>query len=73
MSKMLGADTRKGTACLKLRLSGAGGDGIKIREQNIRVKGLCNKESLPGGDECGAEPGQGQMCLGEEWLVIRKE
>lgn len=50
-----------------------GGDGIKIREQNVRVKRLCNQERLPGGNECGAEPGKGQMCLGEEWLVIRKE
>lgn len=50
-----------------------GGDGIKIKDQNVRAKGLCNQERLPGGDECGAEPGKGQMPLGEEWLVIRKE
>ena len=44
-----------------------------MREQNIRVKGLHNQERLPGGGECEAEPGKGQMPLGEEWLIIRKE
>lgn len=43
-----------------------GGERKKKREQSIRVKRLHNRERLPGGDECGTEPGKGQMPLGED-------
>lgn len=50
-----------------------GGDGKTMREQNVRVKGRHNQEGFPGGGDCEAQPGKGQMPLGEEWLLIKKE
>lgn len=59
--------------CLFETETPVGGDRKKKREQSIRVKRPHNQERLPGRDECGAEPGKGQMPLGEDWLIVRKE
>lgn len=69
---MLRTVATKGTACLKQRLSEEEMAG-KDEGTNVWVKGLHNQERLPGGGECGVEPGKKQMPVGEEWLIIGKE